>query len=113
MGRTGVAIAMLFAATSLCACDAIGPKLNSATIERAIEQDAHTQFADAHAIVGKASCPANREQKQGDQFKCHVKIDGQTATYVVPQPDGHGPVRPTLRSRYLLFSTINDQTLAN
>jgi hypothetical protein len=112
MARSWVLTAVLFAVV-LGACNSLQPKLDALTIQRAIEEDARTQYSDVHALVGKARCPANRGQKQGDEFKCHVTIDGQDAVYVVRQTDGHGTVRPTLTSHYLLFSTLNDQTLAD
>src|SRR3954462_12730808 len=112
MGRVSVLIAVSLAVV-VGACSSLQPKLDGPTIERAIEQDARSQFSDVHAIVGRASCPAQRVQRQGDQFNCHITIDGQKVTYVVRQTDGHGTVRPTLTTHYLLFSTLDDQTLAD
>jgi hypothetical protein len=115
MGRrvNVVVTAVMFGALTLCACSSFQPKLDRATIERGIEQDARTEFASTGAAIGKARCPTDRVQKKGDRFNCHMTIDGQDAVYVVEQTDGHGTVHPSLTSHYLLFATINAQTLAD
>ncbi len=116
MGRTSVTVVMCATTCALtlalAACGSLSPKLDQATIERGVERDARAQFAGTGAVVGAAHCPANRAQRKGDSFDCHVTIDHQDAVYRVHQTDGHGTVQPTFASQFLLFSTIDDQVLA-
>jgi hypothetical protein len=114
MGRSCATVAVVCGiALGLGACNSLQPKLDGKTIERAIVLDAHDQFAGTNAVVGAAHCPRNRIQRKGDHFDCHVTIDEQDVVYVVQQTDGHGTVRPSLETKYLLFSTINDQVLSS
>lgn len=106
-----VALLALVSIAAAAGCSSLEPKLDANKIASAIQTSARSQFAGYHALVGAAHCPAGRVQKKGADFDCTVTIDHQKATYVVHQVDGHGTVQPSLQSSYLLFTTINNQTL--
>ncbi len=108
----GLLIALV-ACVAFAACSSLEPRLDGTKIARAITQSARTQFASAHATIGAARCPADRAQRKGDRFDCHVTIDGQEVRYTVVQIDGHGTVRPTLAAHYVLLAPITDQTRAD
>ncbi|HEY1741030.1 MAG TPA: hypothetical protein VGI86_20110 [Acidimicrobiia bacterium] len=105
-------VVVIVGPAALGACGSLQPKLDGKTIATGVERDAKANFAGTGAIIGTATCPAGREQRKGDRFDCHITIDHQAAVYSVLQTDGHGTVSPTLASRFVLFTTLDDQTLA-
>ncbi len=115
MGRVRVlvaaAIAIVLGALAGAGCSSLQPKIDGAAIERAIEQSARDRFSAMHAVVGSAHCPRGRVQHKGDHFTCHVTVDHQDVVYDVRQTSGHGDITFDLASPFLLFSTIDDQTL--
>lgn len=67
--------------------------LNTASIERAIEQSSLAQ----RGIHAEVNCPSGVQQKQGLVFACVAVVDRNATRFVVTELDGRGDVHYAAR----------------